>query len=256
MTAGGIDASGQWKPVSYIPYEMMHKKWQYHLLKMLKEKMVDPAIKKDIEQAWKQRPKGFVAFLQQGEVPPGGQGLAQYLAKYVVSPPISVRRIERYDGKAVSYWYRDHKTGQIEHKTLPVMRFIGRMAQHILPKGFQRIRYYGLHENVRYQKMREQLADIIPANIPQDPNGCRVLPPKPFQQRFFDSFGKDPLVCPKCYNEMSLELIYHPEYGIIKEYLLFQEIPHEQQYDRPDTGRVSGIQSRSKQLVQIPLPFL
>jgi len=256
MTAGGIDASGQWLPVSYIPYEMMHKKWQYHLLKMIKEKLSDPAIKKDIEQAWKQYPKGFVAFLQQGEVPPGGQGLAQYLAKYVVSPPISVRRIERYDGKAVSYWYRDHKTGQIEHETLPVVRFIGRMAQHILPKGFQRIRYYGLHGNVRYQKMREQLADIIPANMPQDPNSYRVLPPKPFQQRFFDSFGKDPLVCPKCDNEMSLELIYHPRHGIIKEYQLFQEIPHEQQYDKPDMGRVSGIQSQSEQLVQISLPFL
>jgi hypothetical protein len=26
MTAGGLDPSGQWKSVSYIPYEMMHKK--------------------------------------------------------------------------------------------------------------------------------------------------------------------------------------------------------------------------------------
>jgi len=256
MTAGGIDPSGQWQPVSYIPYEMMHKKWQYHLLTMLREKSSDPAIEKDIDQAWKDYPKGFVAFLQPGEVPPGGQGLAQYLAKYVVSPPISVRRIERYDGKTVRYWYRDHKTGQIEHETLPVLRFIGRMVQHILPKGFHRIRYYGLHGNVRYKKMREQLADIIPANMPEDPNGYRVVPPKPFQQRFFDSFGKDPLVCPKCNNKMSLELISHPKYGTIKEYKLFQEIVVEQSDDRSDDGRVPGLQSKSQQLVQIPLPFL
>jgi hypothetical protein len=256
MTAGGIDPSGQWQPVTYIPYEMLHKKWQYHLLTMLREKGVAPAIEKDIDQAWKEYPNGFVAFLQPGEVPPGGQGLAQYLAKYVVSPPISVRRIERYDGKTVRYWYRDHKTGQIEHETLPALRFIGRMVQHILPKGFHRIRYYGLHGNVRYQKMREQLADIIPANIPQDPNGYRVLPPKPFQQRFFDSFGKDPLICPKCHNKMSLELISHPKYGTIKEFLLFEEIIEEPQYDRPNQGRVLGVQSESQQLVQIPLPFL
>ena len=63
--------------------------------------------------------------------------------------------------------------------------------------------------------MRAQLADILPVNLPEDPNGYRVLPPKPFQQRFFESFGKDPLVCPKCHNEMSLELISHPKYGII-----------------------------------------
>ena len=256
MTAGGIDPLEQWKNVTYIPYAMMHSKWQYHLLKMIRENVSDPAVEKDIDRAWKDYPKGFVAFLQPGEVPPGGQGLAQYLAKYVVSPPISVRRIQRYDGKTVSYCYRDHKTGQIEHETLPVLQFIGRMVQHILPKGFQRIRYYGLHGNVRYQKMRELIGQIIPDDMPTDPRGYRVLPAKPFHQRFFDSFGKDPLLCPKCDNEMLLELIYHPKYGTIKKYELFQEVSEEPQYDGSNLGRVPGIQSQSQQLVQISLPFL
>jgi hypothetical protein len=253
MTAGGINTPEQWQNVSYIPYDMMHRKWQYHLLKMLRENVSDPAIKKDIDRAWKNYPKGFVAFLQPGDVPPGGQGLAQYLAKYVVSPPISIRRIERYDGKTVSYWYRDHKTGQIEHQTLPVLQFIGRMIQHILPKGFHRIRYYGLHGNVRYQKMRERLADIIPSETPADPRGYRVLPAKPFAQRFFDSFGKDPLLCPKCDNEMSLELIYHPKYGTIKEFSLFKELPDEQQAVRTTARRTIH---RTERLVQVSLPFL
>ncbi|MCD6394529.1 MAG: transposase [Planctomycetes bacterium] len=253
MTAGGIDPLEQWKSISYIPYEMMHRKWQYHLLKMLRDNVSDPTVEKDIDRAWKEYPKGFVAFLQPGEVPPGGQGLAQYLAKYVVSPPISVRRIERYDGKSVRYWYRDHKTKQIEHETLPVLRFIGRMVQHILPKGFHRIRYYGLHGNVRYKKMREQLTNIIPTHIPDDPRGYRVLPAKPFQQRFFESFGKDPLLCPKCDNDMSLELISHPKYGTIKKFLLFEELPDERQAVGIATGRTIH---RSERLVQIPLPFL
>ena len=253
MTAGGLDKEGKWKSVSYIPYDMMHKKWQYPLLKMLRENVSDPAIEKDIDRAWRDYPNGFVAFLQEGEVPPGGQGLAQYLAKYVVSPPISVRRIERYDGKFVSYWYRDHKTGQVEHETLTVLQFTGRMVQHILPKGFQRIRYYGLHGNVRYQKMREHLVKIIPADTPLDPRGYRVLPPKPFQQRFFESFGKDPLLCPKCGSDMLLELISHPKYGTIKEFLLFEELPDEQQAVGTATGRAIH---RSERLVQIPLPFL
>lgn len=101
MTAGGLDPQEQWKSISYIPYEMMHKKWQYHLLNMLRDNIIDPAVEKDIDRAWREYPKGFVAFLQDGEVPPGGQGLAQYLAKYVVSPPISVRRIESYDGETI-----------------------------------------------------------------------------------------------------------------------------------------------------------
>ncbi len=88
------------------------------------------------------------------------------------------------------------------------------------------------------------------------PRGYRVLPAKPFQQRFFDSFGKDPLLCPKCDNEMVLELIYHPQYGTIKEYELFEEILEEPHDDGAHMGRVSSIQSQSQQLVQIPLPFL
>ena len=255
MTAGGIDPNGQWKSVSYIPYEMMHKKWQYHLLNMLRKNVSDPAVEKDIDRAWNDYAKGFVAYLQPGEVPPGGQGLAHYLAKYVVAPPISVRRIEAYDGKTVRYWYRDHKTGQIVHETLPVLRFIGRMIQHILPKGFQRIRYYGLHGNVRYRKIRELLAQIVPTDSPMDPRGYRVLPAKPFQQRFIDSFGKDPLLCPKCHNEMSLELIYHPKYGILREFLLFEdeELPDEGQTVEAATGRTLH---RAERLVQLPLPFL
>jgi hypothetical protein len=253
MTAGGIDENGQWEPVSYIPYEIMHRKWQYHLLEMLKRNIDVPAVAKDINSAWKGYPKGFVAFLQEGDVPPGGKGLAQYLAKYVVSPPISVRRIEKYDGKTVSYWYRDHKTGQIEHECLPALQFIGRMAQHILPKGFQRIRYYGLHGNVRYQKMREYIEDILPADIPDDPRGYRVLPAKPFKQRFFESFAKDPLLCPRCDDSMFLELIYHPKYGTIKEVQLFEELP-----DEPEPGGATARRTihRPQRLVQVSLPFL
>jgi len=252
MTAGGLDKKGKWKSVSYIPYDMMHKKWQFHLLNMLRQNVTDPNIEKDIDRAWSDYPNGFVAFLQAGEVTPGGQGLAQYLDKYVVSPTISVRRIERYDGKFGSYWYRDHKTGQIEHETLTILRFIGRMVQHILTKGFQRIRYYGLHGNVRYQKMREHLVKTIPADTPIDPRGYRVLPPKPFQQRFFESFGKDPLLCPKCGSDMLLELISHPKYGTIKEFLLFEELPDERQTTGNRTIPVDG----TKRLVQLSLPFL
>jgi len=100
------------------------------------------------------------------------------------------------------------------------------------------------------------IGKIIPVNMPADPRGYRVMPAKPFQQRFFDSFGQDPLLCPKCHDEMSMELFYHPKYGIIKKYRLFEEIPQETHYDRPNLARVSGIQSQSQQLVQIPLPFL
>jgi hypothetical protein len=48
----------------------------------------------------------LVTNVQKGKVPSQYQSLASYVAKYVVSPPISVKRIDRYDGERVTYHYR------------------------------------------------------------------------------------------------------------------------------------------------------
>lgn len=223
LTEGGITPQDSWKTVSYIPFDLIHRKWQYHLLNMLRDNISDPLINHDIDLAWKKHPKGLVAFVDEDKVPPGGQGLAKYLAKYVVSPPISVRRIQQYDGNTVQYWYRDHRSGQIKYASLPVLQFIGRMVQHILPKGFQRIRYYGLHGNLKYSKARKLLNSILPDTHPSSNNSFRVLPRKPFEQLFFENFGKNPLACPRCKHTMELELIHHPDYGTIKSYELFED---------------------------------
>ena len=260
-TAGGLAAEGSWKNVTFIPYEVMHRKWQYHLLDLLRQEVDDPRVQHDIDRGWKNYPKGFVAHLQPGDVPPGGKGLAEYLAKYVVSPPISVRRLEEYDGQQVRYWYQDHKTEAIQYVTLPVLRFIGRMVQHILPKGFQRIRYFGLHCHVHYQQHREHLATLLPNSTPTDPRGYRVIARPQFAQLFLDTFGQEPLLCSRCHTPMEWELLYHPKYGILKEAQLFQ--------DNPPDGRTESESSALAAedaggdplacpipLVQLPMPFL
>jgi hypothetical protein len=247
--------------VTFIPYEVMHRKWQYHLLDLLRQEVDDPRVQRDIERGWKDYPKGFVAHLQPGDVPPGGKGLAEYLAKYVVSPPISVRRLEEYDGEQVRYWYEDHKTQAIQHITLPVLRFIGRMVQHVLPKSFQRIRYFGLHSHPRYQKIREQLATLLPAGGPSDPRGYRVLPRPRFAQLFLATFGQHALLCPRCGTEMDWELLYHPKYGILKEAQLFQDEPPDGRTES-DSATLAAEDAggdslaTSVALVQLPLPFL
>jgi len=261
VTAGGLSPQRTWKAVNFIPYDLMHRKWQYHLLGLLRQHVDDPRVEEEIDRGWKQYPKGFVAYLQPGDVPPGGKGLAEYLAKYVVSPPISVRRLEGYDGQQVRYWYEDHKTKAIEHVTLPVLRFIGRMVQHILPKGFQRIRYFGLHSNPRYQQIRDQLATLLPAAGPSDPRGYRVLPRPQFTQLFLDTFGQEPLLCPRCGTPMDWELLYHPDYGILKEEPLLDDGPPDGRTEsnssavaREDARRDSVATSVA--LVQLPLPFM
>ncbi len=60
---------------------------------------------------------------RRGEVPERYESLARYLAKYVVSPPISIRRIDGYDGETVGYHYRSHKTEKVEGKRVEVYTF-------------------------------------------------------------------------------------------------------------------------------------
>ncbi len=123
-------------------------------------------------------PKGFVAHLQ-GNVLPRMQQLTRYLVKYVVSPPMARSRIIAYDRAqgTVTYWYRDHlQQGKRTVATVSRTTFIGRLVQHILPKGFQRIRYYGLQATCILKKVREQLLRLLHLAEPQALPRCGAAP--------------------------------------------------------------------------------
>ena len=257
VTGGGLMPDAAWKGVSYIPFELIHRKWQYHLLTMMRQHLSGTAINQAVDRAWKRYPKGLVAFVEKGSVPAAPQGLAQYLAKYLVSPPISVRRIQSYDGQTVRYRYPDHRTGRMQQQTLSADRFIGRMVQHILPQGFQRIRYYGLHAHVRYASIRQYLYTRLPTDTPPDPRGFRVLPRKPFADLFQESFGKNPLLCPQCDQPMTLESICFAE-GTLKDFPLGipLESAHEAINPTPQRAPRRRPMDRTQRMVSLSLPFL
>ena len=163
MTSGGMTPQQKWREVDYFPFTVLHKKWQYYLCTMLKQRVGTRAIKDKLDVLWRKYPRGLVAYLEEGKVPAGGEGLAYYLAKYVVSPPISLRRLLSYDGQWVRYWYNDHKTKQRQEEEVSALTFIGRMVQHILPKGFHRMRYYGLHATCKAKKMKGVLTALMVA---------------------------------------------------------------------------------------------
>lgn len=215
MTDGGIDTETEkWVNLGYFPYEILHKKWQYHLLTMMKN-MFGEDIKGQIDALWKQYPKGFVGHVSKGEAPKHSKGLAKYLAKYVASPPISLKRIIRYNGIDVTYWYKDHKTKQRKTETIAVEKFIGRMVQHILPKGFQRIRYYGLQATKTFTRwcgaIKEGLRKI--GKVVKDT--YQVIRLTNYRARHLESMGKDPLSCCRCGKDMELWRIWHPKYGLL-----------------------------------------
>src|SRR5262249_28912892 len=147
-------------------------------------------------------PNGLVTNVQKGQVPSQYQSVARYVAKYVVSPPIAVRRIDRYDGQRVTYHYRSHRTERVEHETVAVDTFIGRMVQHSMPKGFKRIRYYGVQATKTFVTVKGVIRAAL-AKVEGVVRGAvKIIARLTYRQRYEQSTGRDPFICPHCGHEM------------------------------------------------------
>ena len=219
-TSGGWDHTAQqWVHLDYVPYAMLRKKWQWHLLTMLRQMVKTAEIDRLVEACYRKYRNGFVTNVQKGDVPSRYQSLATYLAKDVVSPPISVRRIDRYDGQQVTYHYRSHTTERVERETVDVSLFIGRMVQHVFPKGFKRVRYYGVQATKTFAKIKRMMHDAL-AKVQGIVKGAiKIIAAQSYRERYQASTGRDPLICPHCKAEMGIWKIWHPKYGVIYDEL-------------------------------------
>jgi len=94
--SGGYDAQEQrWEHLHSLPYALLRRKWQWPLLRMVRQTLKTDVVNGLVDGCCKKYPNGLVTNVQKGKVPSPYQSLATYVAKYVVSPPISVRRIDR-----------------------------------------------------------------------------------------------------------------------------------------------------------------
>jgi hypothetical protein len=215
-TSGGYDDQGErWEHLQYLPYALLRRKWQWHLLTMLRQTLKTEAINEWVEACFRKYPNGLVTNVQQGQVTSASQSVARYVAKYVVSPPISIRRIDRYDGERVTYHYRSHRTERMEHDTVAVDTFIGRMVQHTMPKGFKRIRYDGVQATKTFTKVKGMIQAAL-AKVEGVVKGTiKIIARLTYRQRYEQSTGRDPFRCPHCQGEMEVWCIWHPTYGVI-----------------------------------------
>lgn len=252
MTNGGInEAKEKWVDLNYFRYEIIHKKWQYYLLKLIKKNNPTPEMRKLVDELWMSYPDGFVANVTKGKVPESFRGLAKYLAKYVASPPIAIKRILKYDGGEVTYWYNDHKTKAKKVETVDVYTFIGRMVQHIMPKGFQRVRYFGLQATKTLSKWREVIKKGLKCIGRVIQGAYQVLSSKKYRERYKEVSGRDPMICRYCGEEMDIWKIWHPKYGVIYDALDDMEELYEKE-SLANKGNGRAILP-SYERVQIPL---
>ena len=77
----------------------------------------------------------------------GPQAVLAYLSRYTHRVAISNRRIMAFDDAGVTFRYKDYRRDASDRQrvmTLAVDEFIRRFLLHVLPRGFHRIRHYGL----------------------------------------------------------------------------------------------------------------
>ena len=117
----------------------------------------------------------------------GPRQVLRYLSRYTHRIAISNRRLVAADHKGVTFKYKDYRIeGPARYKTMTLAtdEFIRRFLIHVLPKGFHRIRHYGLLATgaraANIAHARELLA--VPSRLkePETPEAAidepRVLP--------------------------------------------------------------------------------
>ncbi|HKC70180.1 MAG TPA: IS91 family transposase [Terriglobales bacterium] len=122
-------------------------------------------------------PKNFVAFLRtlfrQDWVvyakPPfgGAEHVLHYLARYTHRVAISNHRLLWVSDNAVSFRWKDYAHGSQQRTlTLSPEEFLRRFLQHVLPKGFPRIRYFGWLANRRRRDLLPLCRYLLNHQVP------------------------------------------------------------------------------------------
>jgi hypothetical protein len=96
----------------------------------------------------------------------------RYLGRYTHRVAISNHRLLSFDGERVTFRWKHYAHGSKQRKmTLSATEFLRRFAQHILPRGFVRIRQYGLLAN-RCRAANLGIARQLLITTPKPPDAC------------------------------------------------------------------------------------
>jgi len=189
VPGGGIALDGKrWlscQPRFLLPVPVLTKLFQGRMLAKLLAAHKAGRLKFFGQYAHLAERKAFAAYLAPlrritwyvySKPPFGGpKAVLAYLARYTHRVAISNRRLIAFDENGVTFRYKDYRAdgrAQCKRMTLATDEFIRRFLIHVLPKGFHRIRHYGLFarpscaDNIA--RARELLAVPEPQGEPAD----------------------------------------------------------------------------------------
>jgi hypothetical protein len=177
VTSGGLTKRGTWKWAkgggNYLfPVKAMSRVFRGKYIGKL-EKMYEEGKLEFYGESEKYRKKGEFRklvrklweqlFFIYAEAPLGRvERVVEYLGQYVYKVAISPWRIEEVDEEKVRIRYKDNRDGGKEKRMwLGGAEFVRRYLAHILPKGYKKVRYYGLFSNrARKGKLEEARRQI------------------------------------------------------------------------------------------------
>ena len=126
----------------------------------------------------------------------GAEHVFKYLGRYTHRVAISNHRLLEMENGRVTFAYRDYKNDLDTTMTLTAEEFLRRFLLHVLPKGFTRIRHYGLYAgrnvNTKLPVARSLLEPETESATPKQKDSS------PWWERFLDNTGIDVMCCPKC----------------------------------------------------------
>jgi Putative transposase len=175
------------------------------------------ALKGRVDGGFRKDPPGLVTNVPQGAVPSPYQSVARSVAPYVVSPPISGRRMERYDGARVTYHDRSHRTERVDQETVEVITWIGRLVQHTRPQGCKRIRSDGVQATTTLAKVKVVIQAALAQVEGVVKDAVKLIARLTYRQRYEQSTGGEPCRCPHGQGTMDVWRLWHPTDGVIDD---------------------------------------
>lgn len=140
VTAGGLSPDGTaWVTPAHARFLVPG----YALSEIFRAKMRDAVVRAGLDReidptVWQ---RAWTVHVQQIG---SGEHATLYLSRYVYRVALTNHRLQRFEQGRVTFRYIHARTQETRRLTLPVDTFIARFLQHVLPRGFTKIRYYGL----------------------------------------------------------------------------------------------------------------
>jgi hypothetical protein len=127
----------------------------------------------------------------------GPEQVLDYVGRYTHRVAISNNRLLDISEGEVTFRYKDYRhDAQQKTMTLEAEEFIRRFLLHVLPEGFQRIRYYGFLANRYREQKLARCRELLDMPAPEPPASELS---KDYRQRYEQLTGSSLWECPVCH---------------------------------------------------------